>query len=253
MHFTPRILKSTYTFNEILQSAKDWFSFLDESKQASLKEALDHGTAHLTTSAEPKAYIAAYGKIHQAKLLQAFNKLPLNIWSESSLSVVDYGCGQGIAEMVLADFLASEWIDNDFIKDFILIEPSIKNLEQSDRYVEAFYPYAKRTVLCKSDNEITADDIEPRCETVIHLFSNVIDLEDFDGEGVAALLSKDKSHNNIVVCVSPYYQEASRGKRMATFGKMLQGYTRHYKFEKHTDEWDKPYSCQIHIYVSSYY
>lgn len=43
MHFTPRILKSAYTFNEILQSAKDWFSSLDESKKTSLKEALDHG------------------------------------------------------------------------------------------------------------------------------------------------------------------------------------------------------------------
>lgn len=253
MRFTPQILKSPYTFNDILQSAKKWFSSLDESKQMILKEVLDHGAGHLTTSSELKAYIAEYGEIHQAKLLQAFSKLPLNIWSENSLSVVDYGCGQGIAEMVLADFLASKWIDIDFIKDFILIEPSRKNLEQCDRYVETFYAYANRTVLCKNDSEITADDIKPRCPTVLHLFSNVIDLDSFDGERVASLLSEDKSHNNIVICVSPYYQESSRGKRMTTFGEMLQGYTCHYKFEKHTDEWDKPYSCQIHIYVSSYY
>ncbi len=253
MHFTPRILKSAYTFNEIFQSAKDWFSSLEESKKTSLKEALDHGAGHLTTSDELKAYIAAYGEIHQAKLLQAFNNLPQKIWTEGGLSVVDYGCGQGIAEMVLADFIASKWIDNDFIKDFILIEPSRKNLERCAQYVEAFYADAGKTSICKSDKEITTDDIKPKCQTVLHLFSNVIDLDDFDGERITSLLSEDKSHNNIVVCVSPYYQESSRGKRMATFGKMLQGYTCHYKFEKHTDEWDKPYSCQIHIYVSSYY
>jgi hypothetical protein len=50
-----------------------------------------------------------------------------------------------------------------------------------------------------------------------------------------------------------YYQEATRGKRMKEFGGKLQGYTLVYKLEKHTDDWDKPYSCQIYIFVSSYY
>ncbi len=49
------------------------------------------------------------------------------------------------------------------------------------------------------------------------------------------------------------YQEASRGKRIKEFGDKLQGYTLIYKLEKHTDDWDKPYSCQIYIFVSSYY
>lgn len=43
------------------------------------------------------------------------------------------------------------------------------------------------------------------------------------------------------------------GKRMKEFGDKLQGYTLAYKLEKHTDDWDKPYSCQIYIFVSSYY
>lgn len=253
MHFTPRTLKSTYTFNEILQSAKKWFSSLNESKKASLKDALDHGAGYIASSEELRAYIASYGEIHQAKLLQAFNNLPHNIWSERDLSVVDYGCGQGIAEMVLADFLESRWIDNDFIKDFTLIEPSRTNLKQCNRYVSAFYKNAKIRSICKSDYEITADDVSAECETILHLFSNVIDLNTFDGERIASILSEDKSHNNVIVCVSPYYQETSRGKRMTTFGELLIGYTRNYKFEKHTDEWDKPYSCQIHIYVSAYY
>lgn len=31
------------------------------------------------------------------------------------------------------------------------------------------------------------------------------------------------------------------------------GYSLAYKLEKHTGDWDKPYSCQIYIFVSSYY
>lgn len=44
MRFTPRILKSAYKFNDILQLAKDWFSSLDESKKTSLKETLAQDT-----------------------------------------------------------------------------------------------------------------------------------------------------------------------------------------------------------------
>lgn len=48
-----------------------------------------------------------------------------------SVSTIDYGCDQGIAEMVLSDYIASKWIDNNFVKDFTLIEPSRENLPQA--------------------------------------------------------------------------------------------------------------------------
>lgn len=37
------------------------------------------------------------------------------------------------------------------------------------------------------------------------------------------------------------------------FGAKLRNYSTYYKFEKHLDEWAKPYSCQIYIFVSSRY
>lgn len=107
--------------------------------------------------------------------------------------------------------------------------------------------------LCKEVGKIRQDEIAPQNSTVIHIFPNVIDLENFEGENVAGILSDDKYHNNIVLCVSPYYQEETRGQRMYDFGKLLHSYSLQYKLEKHTDEWDEPYSCQLHIYVSSYY
>lgn len=253
MHYTPAIYKSCYKFETILQSAKEWYSSQDNNTKTILMKALNHGAGHLTKSDELKAYIAVYGEIHQKKLLQAFDNVPHKVWTESGISVIDYGCGQGIAEMVLSDFMASKYIDNDYVKDFILIEPSRKNLLQCSNYIDVFYSFSSKTLLCKSDKDIKTDDIAPRRATVIHVFSNIIDLDDFDGTKITSILSDDKSHNNVIVCVSPYYQEANRGKRMYDFGQRLIGYTRHYKFEKHIEDWDKPYSCQIHIYKSSYY
>lgn len=253
LHFKPHVVSTSNSFEKVLESAKDYISSLSEAEKEKLKEALDHGAGNLTSRSQLKAYLHAYGAIHQAKLQQAFENIPNKVWSEGEFSIVDYGCGQGIAEMVLADFIRNKFIDNDVVTDITLIEPSRSNLQQSVEHTDAFYVSAEINAIQKTDDQIVEDDIRPKAQTVIHILSNVVDLDCFSGEQIIDILSRDKEHNNIVVCVSPYYQENSRGKRMEEFGNRLQGYTRHYKFEKHTDEWDKNYSCQIHIYVSSYY
>lgn len=51
----------------------------------------------------------------------------------------------------------------------------------------------------------------------------------------------------------PLLSGSNTRKRIKEFGDKLQGYSLVYKLEKHTDDWDKPYSCQIYIFVSSYY
>ena len=147
-------------------------------------------------------------------MLHAYEKIPTKVWHEDGVTIIDYGCGQGIAEMVLSDYMASKYVDNDYIRDFILIESSRTNLQRCIGHVNAFFSESKISAVCKKDNQINEDDINPESTTVIHLFSNVIDLDDFDGKAVLSVLNDDKSHNNIIVCVIPYYQEATRGKRI---------------------------------------
>lgn len=253
MNYTPNIRKSAQTFVNVLQKAKEWFVSLSKTEQQNLIDELEHGAGHLTNVRQLNAYIAKYGEIHQAKLLHAYEKIPSKVWHEDGVTVIDYGCGQGIAEMVLSDYMASRYVDNDYIKDLILIEPSRTNLQRCVDYVNAFFSESKISAVRKKEDQINDDDINPESATVIHIFSNVIDLEGFDGNGVLSLLNEDKSHNNIIVCVSPYYQEATRGKKIKEFGDKLQGYSLVYKLEKHIDDWDRPYSCQIYIFVSSYY
>lgn len=71
---------------------------------------MEHGAALLTNTRQLNAYIAKYGEIHQAKLLHAYEKIPSEVWHEDGITVVDYGCGQGIAEMVLSDYMASRYM-----------------------------------------------------------------------------------------------------------------------------------------------
>lgn len=173
MNYTPNIRKSTQTFVSVLQKAKDWFASLSKTEQQNLIDDLEHGAAHLANDRQLNAYIAKYGEIHQAKLLHAYEKIPSKVWHEDGITVVDYGCGQGIAEMVLSDYMASRYIDNDYIKDFILIEPSRQNLRRCAKYVNAFFNEATVSAVCKKDSQIKNDDINPKSSTVIHFFFQI--------------------------------------------------------------------------------
>lgn len=241
------------TFDKILEDAVAWFNALPESTQKQLKQELEHGAANLQNNKQLKAYIAVYGKIHQDKLLHAFQNIPKTVWEEPNVSIIDYGAGQGIAEMVLADFLDLMMFGSDFIKDITLIEPSCCSLNRSLNYLSSFFLDSELFPLNITESQLKYNDLTPKSRTIVHLFSNVVDLDSFEGNNAARFINLENDKNHIVVCVSPYYQEETRGKRMEAFGNKLDSCHQIYKLEKHTDDWDKPYSCQIHIYVSKHY
>lgn len=170
MNYIPNTRKSAQTFVSVLQKAKDWFALLSKTEQQNLIEDLERGTAHLTNTRQLNAYIAKYGEIHQAKLLQAFEKIPSKVWHEDGITVIDYGCGQGIAEMVLSDYMASKYIDNNYIKDFILIEPSRQNLQRCVKYVNAFFNESTASAVCKKDSQIKDDDLNPNLQRLYIFF-----------------------------------------------------------------------------------
>ena len=246
-------MKNTIKFDRIIQMAHARIEPLSEKEKNELKEQLDHGKGDLVTKEQLNMYLYKYGEIHQAKLNRAFNHIPRKLWIESDISVVDYGCGQGVAEMVLSDYLQTLHIDNDIIKDIILVEPSRPSLVECVNYLNMFYCHSEIKPFCINVSQINQDQIRPESNFVLHVFSNVIDLPEFNINHVAEMLNDDVSHNNIIICVSPFYKEDSRGKRMDTFGQLLRHYRQIYKFQRHIDEWKNDYSCQIQIFMSSYY
>lgn len=253
LHFTPQFNAASFSFDDILESAKKHIGTLSDSKQTSLKESLENGLANLSTKEELDMYISSYGDIHRQKLQMAFEKIPYNVWHEGEISVIDYGCGQCIAEMVLSDFMKSHFIDRDIITDFIVIEPSKPSLNQGIEYLKRFFDDTDITAYNMTAGSLTYDNIHPKANTVIHIFSNVLDIVEFERDVIADILNQDMCHNHILVCVSPFYQENGRGALMDDFAKMLRGMRNEYTLEKHTDDWNKPFSCQICIFVSAYY
>lgn len=252
-NYTPKLHASSLSFEKIMDEVNVDVGQLSNKEQEALKEQLKHGAGRLTTKLQLKMYLRCYGEMHQAKLIRCYNNIPSKIWREEYISIIDYGSGQGLAEIVLADYLKSKWIDNDFVKDIILIDPSRVSLVQGVEYLSKIFTNSEIIPVLKNDVQIDAEDLNPKSKTIIHILSNVIDLDDFQGYKILSLLNEDTEHNNIVICVSPYYQEISRGRKIDEFGSKLQGYNCVYKFQKHIDEWKENYSCQIRIYKSMYY
>lgn len=247
MNYTPNIRKSSQTFVSVLQKQRIGLPRFQKQSSRTLLTIWNMGRlfspilVNLTLTSSSM-------ESHQTKLLHAYEKIISKVWHGDSIIVVDYGCGQGIAEMVLSDYMASRYIDNDYIKDFILIEPSRQDLQRCVKYVDDSFNESTASAFCKKDSLIKDDDINPKSSTVIHIFSNVIDLDDFDGNGILSLLNENKSHNNIILCVSSYYQDATRGKRMKKFDEKLQGYTQIYKLEKRL----RLTSGRINLSIASY-
>lgn len=253
IHYRPHTTTSSKTFDQVLIKAKSDIDKLPEYEQKSLKEELKNGLGNLTTTNQLKMYIATYGDIHRQKLLMAFNKIPKKVWYDKKISIIDYGCGQCFAEMVLADFMKDHYINNDYISDFTLIEPSRISLAKGLDYLQNFFPFSNKKAYLGNVGDIQLNNISVKNHTIIHIFSNVLDIPTFQKENIASIINEDMSHNHILVCVSPFYQENGRGKLMDEFRGLLRAVRTEYKFEKHIDDWDKPFSCQIRIFVSSYY
>lgn len=146
LHFTPNVRSSRINFDEVLKYAHSHISKLSDARQKKLKENLENGLGNLTNREQLMMYLASYGDIHRQKLLMAYEKLPRKMWTEDKISVIDYGCGQCIAEMVFADFLKEHYTDIDFVSDFTLIEPSRVSLTKGIEYVKHSASYLLKCI-----------------------------------------------------------------------------------------------------------
>ena len=183
---------------------------------------LDHGCKILSTEDELNCYMAAYGEMHRAKAFYALSAMPFDELNES-VEIVDYGCGQGLASMCFIEKMR-EGKCLPRLRKITLIEPSKAalrrahlNLRQALRdapnceivTLEQFLPSTT-----PSDNEVKSLDV--KCNIVVHLFSNVLDIATIDLEKTAALVSAS-GLRNYVICVGPNNLGACRINRFTHY------------------------------------
>jgi superfamily II DNA helicase RecQ len=191
------------SFESIRNVAFQSISHLDQKQRDDLWDQLGRGISLLSSHEQMCAYLYFYGPMHQAKLLEAFQHLPTSLF-EKPFDIIDWGCGQAMGTINLFDFLDSKGINNN-VRNITLIEPSQAALERGFIHTKA---YLSDDVEVKSINKyfhtINKEEIiNENPKPVIHIFSNILDVEQIDLKHLSSLIDSSLTVSSYLVCVGP--------------------------------------------------
>ena len=190
------------SFQGIRRIACNAISTLSDEDRKSLFGSLGRGINLLDTHEQMCQYLYSYGNMHEAKILEALNHLEIKAYSNKTIQIIDWGCGQGLATICFLDFLKTNNVSTE-ISRAVLIEPSKSALERAGLHVGAYINDENIVVLNKFANEITAEDIVSDVDVTIHFFSNVLDIESVDVQKLAQTVSDAICGEHYFICVGP--------------------------------------------------
>lgn len=177
-------------------------------------DSISNGRKILTTAEEVDVYIALYGTHHYYKLNSAFDAVDLSRFEGKRLEFFSYGCGPATDTCVLINYLASKRI-NLCIERITLIEPSFISLQRGEKYVRSAIVNSQKVleigIINKTLEQLDVNDIQSQSETVkLHVFSNILDVEKVDLNGLSTFLNKSQKGANYFICVSPNFSLAKQ-------------------------------------------
>lgn len=158
---------------------------------------------------ELNGYAAAYTDWHKEKLRIAFDHLPSDTFS-GEIAVIDWACGQGLGTIFLREYLKKKNLTCR-IQEVVLIEPSVLSLDRARFNLEIIDPAISVSTVNKTLNEVTVADLKLRTpRKVIHLLSNILDIQGISLKRISENLQSNLLLDNYVVCVSPCYPQMQR-------------------------------------------
>ena len=234
------------TFDKVRNLSTKFYRELPQALQDELYEALNRGIDILDSEPQMTAYLFAFGKMHQAKLNYAFDKLPKEFIEQPEINIIDYGCGQALGTMCYADFLHENGYAQK-VKTITLIEPSEICLKRAALHASMFFPKAEIKTVNKKFDDLTQDDIVCNEETpTLHILSNVLDMTNFDLERFDDLVKGCLKGYNQFVCVGPYFNYSDKDDRMDDFLSKMDGEENYCEtFDKYELDPEKTWTARI--------
>ena len=177
------------------------------------QDRTDRAKAPLVTAADLVAYNACYAASHIARFRCLLDHFADCQQLSPSIRVVDYGCGQGLASLVLLEYLQD--YPQSLQIELHLIEPSALALQHATAYVQ-HHPAAQCHHITVVAHQTTLNQLpmpSTPAEQTIHLFSNVLDiayLRRFDLRYWAAT-TQQHTGEHICLGVSPAFWDGQVG------------------------------------------
>jgi hypothetical protein len=231
--------QNSVNFNSIRLLSVNYVNQLSKETANKLHFELNSGVTIIETEAHLHKYIQSYGNMHQAKLLQSFQAIPnfFEVIDRKQIEIIDYGCGQGIGSIVFYEFLSSvHWGKNMnhrgwqcSIDKIRLIEPSELALKRASLNLKAILSREWNDNVIsihKTIEQIDLQDLSSNASAIkFHIFSNILDVDDFNIEKLAQKIIATQKGINYFICISPKFWEVGvnpRNLRLDAFMRYFQ-------------------------------
>lgn len=203
------------SFEDLLRIAAN---NLPTSKRAYPWIGLSHGVKLLENDDELAQYLCAYGKMHKEKIDLALCSIkePLSVFTRD-ITIIDWGCGQGLASICFFDYLRVLGIAHK-VNKVVLIEPSGPALNRAQEHLIKYIDGDKITPVNKYINDVTKNDISETRGFVIHFFSNILDIPNVNIQHLANLIKDNITAEQLFFCVGPQNLGASK---ISEFAKLF--------------------------------
>lgn len=163
--------------------------------------SMGRGVTILNQQQQLYAYLNSYGNMHFAKCNYAYAKLPHDFF-DNNIEIIDWGCGQALASMTYLDFLKKQNITQD-IEKIILNEPSEIALKRGALHIKIFNANIEILTINKDLDGITPSDFISNNCVKLHLFSNILDIDNYSTKHLADLIKQNFKGLNYFIIVSP--------------------------------------------------
>ncbi len=221
----------------------------DRTKCDQLFHDLNRGKGILDDDDHLNMYLHSFGKMHKAKLDTAFSKIPqIQDLFKEEIEVYDWGCGQGTATICLLDFLAEHKIPHN-ISSLNLIEPSEVAVRRASAVIASINPKHVVKPVIKDFDQLSATDFEKSNARKIHLFSNILDVEDFALDRFIHLFQNSFNAENTFICVGPYY---TNSRRIGEFIAATDPDTMFATMDKDKGQWQKEWTISLRLFNKTF-
>ena len=220
----------------------------DRTRRNKLYDDLERGKGILDDDDHLNMYLHSFGKMHKAKLDMAFNSMSVVDVFGEEVEVFDWGCGQGTATICLLDFLKEKHIVPN-IKQIYLVEPSSAATKRAVEVIRCFNLSCGIKTITKYFNSLKMSDFKKTSTRKIHLFSNILDVEDFALENFIRLFQSSFGNDNYFICVGPYY---SNNKRVDDFVAAMAPDVMYATLDKGRGAWQGEWTISMRIFFKRF-
>lgn len=197
----------TLNFQKIKAVSDQFILNLSKGLQEKLFEKITPNLQVLDSEPLMAADLYINGEAHEAWLQNAFSYFPKSFLNKE-IEIIDYRCGQGIAEIVYHDFLQTKNISQK-IRRITLIDPSEIAIKRACLHTKLVFPDVEIRVACNDLDNLKATDIlSEKKLTKLHLLMDVPDLNIETLVHLSKIIKANLSGRNYFLCINSYHENS---------------------------------------------